>query len=257
VDIYIDVNNTGKYEYGDPVLSIRIMDALQIIRDYMIVNANNNIMYYAGNRNPRYWTDDNDPNREYHIINDVPPHVAIADMWNTYKTDEGTDDEITWYPGAGCKRMCELIYLKSIADLCLDIDNANGDHAMINLFDNAVGHGSISDMFDEPNDNTQILWYERIDNNGFIESDMTPGDRIHLDNPLYHGQGNGEEGSNEIYIGNDTYVGLTGRQFPSLDELKQYVAGIANNSPGGKPLIDWRNIKVVTIYQPLVPKFIK
>ena len=130
-------------------------------------------------------------------------------------------------PGPGARRPPNSdSLLKAIIDLCTQIDTKNGNNDLISHFDQVVGHTqSPSAIFE--NRNSPIKWSEMVPVGSYriTAANLKPGDRVWIKNPYFgqNGDTHGTQGSNEIYIGGDQFVGFDGRVFSSLGALQTYV----------------------------------
>jgi Protein-glutamine gamma-glutamyltransferase len=254
-DLTVTIFLSGEVDVNEKKLQINVVDLLPAIRIKMVAAAESNIMRFrdestsdtgyigpnGDRRNPAYWTDNGN---EYVVKAGVAPHIAIEDMWNTYH-DSATG--LDFYPRTGCKKLAEIIYLKAVADLCIQMDAQYGNTSLIDKFDEAVGHGSISDLF-----NSTFKWNLKSNSDGFDIDKLSPGDRTWIKNPYWSGADDGTEGSNEIYIGGGQFQGFYNRFFSSLADLQTYV-----RTWSGNPNAPLSVFKITRVYQPTVPSFMK
>ncbi len=197
----------------------------------------------------------------------ISPSMAVLDawargnqeLWNQEHPNVGFPVGQNYL--SGCKMDCQLIFLMGISLTCYQQDVQAG-HTIgpnplnvrfptatyLGKFDNLIGSRAPAELFDAQPSKLQI---EKTNNSGFALSDLTPGDRVWVENPTPTGA-NGDEGTNLIYAGNGVFISYNGHVIPRCDgdgglyNLYKYVQG-------NHGLASTAGLKIVHIYQPRFP----
>jgi YD repeat-containing protein len=203
----------------------------------------------GGWRSPSYWTVA--PDGYYHVRPGTSPAAAVLDAWvRGNKHLWAQQHRYIPFPQGetyttGCKKCCELIYLMGLELTCYRLDHgAHRRHGSTYLsrFDALIGSNLPSDLFNEPS----VLQTASTSATGFTLADLTPGDRVWVQNPTPTGSV-GDEGTNLIYAGDGVFVSYNGTI------VRGGLPGLFHYVQVNHALTTTAGLKIAEIFKPKFP----